>query len=280
MRTQRREQRSQVYAGWQGQISWEKQLLSGRLTAKSVVTKQKRRSDGGYKGLMIKARHSSSEANRKQETFRGESGGQKGPRLGAEELERRGAAFDTVFGHEHASHFGRVELQAEVESEEARAKTAQDEEGKGKSQRSRRPLCMLTTATSGCHDTRNISSNSDEDGRERDTGNSLDIATAAAFNLTEPRQRSEVDRPAAQLGQVACPCQEPVSMPSSVERESSRDYPRTFVGVAVQFLRIGNKEMSRKDRIVRVCRFWQGTHVGEQSACMRGTFENLRMRDV
>jgi hypothetical protein len=38
---------------------------------------------------------------------------------------------------------------------------------------------------------------------ERDTDNSLDVATATAFNLAEPRQRSEVDRPAAQLGQVA-----------------------------------------------------------------------------
>lgn len=44
---------------------------------------------------------------------------ERGRRLSAEELERRGAAFDAVFGHEHASHLGRVELQTEVEPEDA-----------------------------------------------------------------------------------------------------------------------------------------------------------------
>lgn len=51
---------------------------------------------------------------------------------------------------------------------------------------------------------------------------------------------------------------------------------RTFVGVAVQFLRIGNKEMSGEDRIVRVCRLGRPI----KPVSMRGTLGSLRMRDV
>lgn len=119
-------------------------------------------------------------------------------RLGAEELERRGAAFDTVFGHEHASHFSRVELQAEIKSE-----------GRGGKPWRKRPVrdpvsrTLHTLTARRCHE-KAIPSNGNRE-RKRETSDSLDVATSAAFNLAEPRQSSEVDRPAAQLGQVAYP---------------------------------------------------------------------------